>query len=316
MIKFKTSFLFCILIPFSVHASFERGPKKLCVGEECEQGSGILWKGFNEKKARKRFEQNIKPITQIPKKMTQKIKKKKKKRKPLQKSFEQKQRDSALKWRAQQGSNLPQYTYIDRSQIPTEGGFFHYEKTKPHVIKEIQSGMTLIAFLEQAITAYPDESSTVVAYVKQPETFENYRFVGEAFLSETSKKIRISFSKMIPRESHREYALESVARDLEGREGLEGEYHSNSGIFFLGQLVSAVGATILDTQVDRERTFLGGSQPVRTLGNAAKQGAVTAAAKTGERFAQASEEAHQYSDLEGVRLIEIFIKSRPREIEE
>ena len=38
--------------------------------------------------------------------------------------------------------------------------------------------------------------------------------------------------------------------------------------------------------------------------------------KTGERFAQASEEAHQYSDLEGVRLIEIFIKSRPREIEE
>ena len=109
------------------------------------------------------------------------------------------------------------------------------------------------------------------------------------------------------------YALKATGLAASGQVGLEGDYHTQEGLFFAAEILTAGAAGYADATTQRNQTLLGTYQTAPTLANASKQGAVTALSKSAERFAERERTAPEYTEIEGGREIQIILEASPTE---
>lgn len=76
--------------------------------------------------------------------------------------------------------------------------------------------------------------------------FPGALFLGEATLDPELKRVLVSFHKLRLRHQNQIYQLKAAGRSLSGQLGLTGDYSSQAGLFFLGELLSAGALRLVD----------------------------------------------------------------------
>ena len=137
--------------------------------------------------------------------------------------------------------------------------------------------------------------------------------MGEAVLDKELKRVIMNFTK-IRKQDGNVYSVKASGLSMEGSLGLYGDYHSQTGTFFLGELASATAAGILDSTINRNQTVLGTYVQEPSLSNSTKNGAVAALSKTADRFAEQTKQAPEYTKIEAVQEIQIIIQDDPIEL--
>ena len=95
--------------------------------------------------------------------------------------------------------------------------------------------------------------------------------------------------------------------DNSGKMGIEGEYESHSGRFFLGALLSSAASGYASASMETTPTLLG-QQQVPSPSNALKQGASTSMAEWTKEFHEKGKSAPEYTETNPYQEIQIFIK--------
>ena len=183
------------------------------------------------------------------------------------------------------------------------------------VLKDIRSGDILNAIITQSIKASPSVPTPIRARVIS-KTLYNAFFLGNATLDRELKRILISFNKIRLPSSSITYEVKADVLSPSGQVGLEGEYNSNEGLYFAGELLSAGAAGYTDSTIARQQTIFGNYVDEPSALTSAKKGAATALSKSTERFAEKARSAPEYTEVEGGRLVQIIIETNPREEQE
>ena len=166
--------------------------------------------------------------------------------------------------------------------------------------------------INQEIKASPSVPTPIRAFILNGNLKGGY-FVGEATLDKELKRILIDFTKL-KTTAGAVYSVLAKGLSLSGSIGIEGEYHSQAGLFFAGELASATAAGILDSTINRNQTTLGTYVQEPSLSNSTKTGAVTALSKTTDRMAEQTRQAPEYTVSHGDTEIQIIILDEPTEI--
>ena len=209
--------------------------------------------------------------------------------------------------------NLPAYyDGIDRSNIKASDGVVFVPINAQVHLSSIRKGDMFIAVVDQEIKASPSVPTPIRAMVVS-ENQKGAYFIGEASLDRELKRVFFNFSSL-RLDSGAPYNVMAAGLSPKGSVGLEGEYHTQAGLFFVGELASATAAGVLDSTINRNQTTLGTYVQEPSLANSAKTGAVTALSHSADRLAEQSRQAPEYTDLPGYQQIKIFIKEDPVEI--
>jgi hypothetical protein len=208
--------------------------------------------------------------------------------------------------------NLPSYLKVG-NRSGREGDSQVYIAQKPvNLLKEVRPGEMFRAVIEQEITASSSVPTPIRAQVLDGALKGEY-FVGEATLDRELKRILINFTK-IRRKNGTLYSVRAAGLSEKGSVGIEGEYHSEIGKFFLGEIASATAAGVLDSTINRNQTNFGTYVQEPSLANSAKTGAVTALSKTADHFADGAKQAPEYTKSPGYQEIKIIVTEDPSEI--
>ena len=209
--------------------------------------------------------------------------------------------------------NLPSYySGIDRSSMHSSDKVVFVPTNSSVKMSGVKSGDIFSAVIEQEIKASPNVPTPVVARVLNG-ALQGGLFVGEATLDKDLKRILISFNK-VRSDRGQVYSVRAQGLSQKGSIGLEGEYSSNSGKFFLAELGSATAAGMLDSTINRQQTVNGGYVQEPSLSNSTKAGAVNALSKTTERMAEAARQAPEYTYIEGYQKIQVIVQDDPTEV--
>ncbi len=217
--------------------------------------------------------------------------------------------------KAKYESNLPlEYTNQIRlsKQLDISSHIITPKEITGAVLNEIRSGDILNAIITQSIKASPSVPTPIRARVIS-KTLYNAFFLGSATLDRELKRILISFNKIRLPSSSITYEVKADVLSPSGQVGLEGEYNSNEGLYFAGELLSAGAAGYTDATINRQQTIFGNYVEEPSVESAAKKGAVSALSKSTERFAEKARAAPEYTEIEGGKIIQIIIESNPRE---
>lgn len=217
-------------------------------------------------------------------------------------------RDQASKTK----TNLPKYYEGERRS--TTGNFgrvvFVPNQTGPK-LKGVRSGDVFTAIIDQSIKASPSVPTPIRARVISGGLLGSY-FIGEATLDKELKRILFQFTK-VRTQSDELFQVRASGLSGSGQIGLEGDYNSGSGRFFVAEMASATAAGVLDSTINRQQTINGGFVQEPSLSNSAKTGAVTALSRTADRMAEGARQAPEYTELEGFQKIQIIIQEEPTE---
>jgi hypothetical protein len=176
----------------------------------------------------------------------------------------------------------------------------------------LKAGDELEAVLEQSIKASPSVPTPIRAQVTSGR-FRGAYFLGTATLDRELKRIVISFERMRLPGQEVTYTVKASGLAPNGQVGLEGDFHSQEGLYFAGEVLSATAAGYADATTQRYQNLIGNYEVEPSVGNAAKQGAVSALSKTADHFAERSRNAPEYTEIEGGREIRIIVQENPRE---
>lgn len=210
-------------------------------------------------------------------------------------------------------SNLPSYyAGLDRSEMHSSDKVVFVPSNTGVKLSGVKSGDIFSAVIEQEIKASPNVPTPLVARVTSG-SLQGGIFVGEATLDKDLKRVLISFSK-VRTERGQSYSVKAQGLSVRGSVGLEGEYSSNSGKFFLAELGSATAAGIVDSTINRQQTVNGGYVQEPSLSNSAKTGAVSALSRTADRMAESARQAPEYTFVEGYQKIQVIVQDDPTEI--
>ena len=210
-------------------------------------------------------------------------------------------------------SNLPgYYAGVDRSAVEASEKVVFVPKSHDPTLKGLKSGDVVWAVVEQEITASP-EVPTPIRAIAMSGPFKGAYFVGEATLDRELKRVLLSFSKLRLKNNDSVYAVKAAGLSPRGSIGLEGEYVSQTGKFFVAELASAAAAGFVDSTINRGQTALGSYVQEPSLMNAGKTAAVSALSKTTDRMANAVRQAPEFTHLQGYHEIQIMIQDSPVE---
>ncbi len=186
------------------------------------------------------------------------------------------------------------------------------EKPLGALLPGLRAGDILQAEIEQSIKASPSVPTPVRARVTQGR-FRGAFVLGSATFDRELKRVLLVFEHMRLPGNETTYALKATGLAASGQVGLEGDYHTQEGLFFAAEILTAGAAGYADATTQRNQTLLGTYQTAPTLANASKQGAVTALSKSAERFAERERTAPEYTEIEGGREIQIILEASPTE---
>jgi len=208
-------------------------------------------------------------------------------------------------------TNLPNYALTQkRSDFRASDQGIVVLKNKDK-LKGVSSGDVIHAIVNQEIIATSTLPTTVRALALNGRLKGSY-FVGEAILDKALKRVLLEF-KSINLSGGGIYSVEAEGQSLEGMRGVEGEYHTSEGLYFAGEMMAATSAGVLDSTIQRNQNVLGNYVQEPSLTNSAKTGAVTALAKTADRFAERGRQAPEYTVTKPDFEIRIILKSTPME---
>jgi hypothetical protein len=209
-------------------------------------------------------------------------------------------------------SNLPNYySTVDRSHYAaSERAVFVPAATSPK-LPGINSGDVLDALVEQAIKASPSVPSPIRATVLSGSLKGSF-LIGSAKLDGELKRVLLTFSK-IRTPANQTYKINATGLSVDGRVGLEGAYHSDTGNFFMAELAASTAAAIADSTISRQQTTLGGWVQEPSLLNHAKQGTVAALSKSAERVAETVRSAPEWTEIKGFQQIRVIVEKDPTE---
>ena len=213
----------------------------------------------------------------------------------------------------QKTTNLPGYYQgIDRSEMKASDRVMYVPQNSSVKLLSVKSGDEFYAIVEDEIKASPSVPTPIRATVVSGALKGGF-FIGEATLDRELKRILLTFTKVRSR-SGQIYAVKATGKAPKGTVGLEGEYHSQAGTFFVAELASATAAGFLDSTINRNQNALGNYVQEPSLQNSAKAGAVTALSRTADRMAEQVRQAPEYTDIEGYQPIKIIVQDDPTEI--
>lgn len=218
-----------------------------------------------------------------------------------------------IKAESEPSGNLPDYYRgLDRSDIKASERSVYTSPTGTIKLKEIKTGDVIQAIIEQQIKASPGVPTPIRA-IALSGPFRGAVFLGEAILDRELKRILFSFHRLRIRGREETYTLKASGLSPGGSVGLEGQYVSQSGKFFLGELASATAIGVVDANINRTQTNFGTYIQEPSLANVGKQGTITALSRTADRFAEGARNAPEYTELPGFQEIQIIIQDDPTE---
>jgi hypothetical protein len=203
------------------------------------------------------------------------------------------------------------YKNIDRSEFKASDKVVYVPQNSVVKLSSVKAGDLFYAVIDQRIKASPGVPTPLRAMVTSGALKGGF-FLGEGTLDLELKRILFSFTRVRSREG-KTYGVKAAGLSPEGSVGLEGEYHSQAGTFFLAELASAATAGFLDSTISRNQTAAGGYVQEPSLSNSAKTGAVTALSKSAERMADRAKQAPEYTVAEGYQAIQIIVQEDPTE---
>lgn len=212
--------------------------------------------------------------------------------------------------------NLPSYYIrLDRADYrSSEGNVYNAPHRVGEKLRDLKSGDLIPAVIDQAIKASPSVPTPVRAMMVSGP-YKGSFALGKATLDRELKRILFEFTKLrLPKED-KIYAMRAEGLSPSGQIGLEGSYESQSGKFFLGELLAGAAAGIADATIQRTQNNLGNYVQEPSLANVGKQGVVVALSRTADRFAEQSRSAPEFTEIAGFQQIQIIIEEDPVEIE-
>ena len=211
-----------------------------------------------------------------------------------------------------QSSNLPteylirkSYVTIDESPVilPTNKSVIKYQNLK--------SGDLIKATILESVFAFIDSKSPVRAVITDGQ-LKGSVLIGEANLERNSKRILIDFKKFRDPNEKEIYQIQANAMDQAGVLGLEGEFHSDEGTYFLAEVLAAGATGYADSTISRDQNAFGNSVESKSADTFAKKALVSALSKTSERFAEKIKQSPEYSVLTGPVEIKILVLDQPK----
>ena len=210
-------------------------------------------------------------------------------------------------------TNLPQYYQgIDRSQFKASDRVVFVPQNEAVKLKSVKAGDIFQSVIEQEIKASPSVPTPIRAMVISGELKGGF-FLGEATLDRELKRIILTFAKVRTPEG-KTYQIKASGLAPKGTIGLEGEYHSQAGSFFVAELASAAAAGFLDSTINRNQTTFGTYVQEPSLQNSTKSGLVTALSKSADRLAEQTRQAPEFTEIGGYQPIQVIVQEEPIEL--
>jgi hypothetical protein len=210
-------------------------------------------------------------------------------------------------------SNLPTYLRgIDRSNFKSSDRVVYVPQNASVRLNGVKTGDVFKAVVDQEIKASPSVPTPIRAMVLTGGLKGGF-FVGEATLDRELKRVLLGFTKVRTSDG-KTYNVRASGLSRSGTIGLEGEYHSQAGKFFVAELASATAAGFLDATINRNQNAFGTYTQEPSLQNSAKSGVVTALSKSADRFAEQSRQAPEYTSVEGYQTIQVIVQDEPTEV--
>lgn len=217
-------------------------------------------------------------------------------------------------WKDFKQSNLPLYYQgVTFENCKASGKSVVSVSNTSVKMKGLKSGDVVRAVIDQEITASSTVSSPIIA-IATSTRYKGSSFLGEATLDQELKRVLLVFHKLRLKENDQVYSLKAAGVSLSGKVGLTGNYHSESGKFFLAELASALTAGLLDSTINRQQTTFGGYVAEPSLVNSVKTGTVTALSKTADHSAESLRRSPEYTEVDGFQEIKIIIQDDPVEV--
>lgn len=209
-------------------------------------------------------------------------------------------------------TNLPSYYQnVDRSHFASSERVVFVPKSSSPRLPGINTGDLLNAIVEQSLKASPSVPTPIRAILVSGH-HKGALLIGEARLDQELKRVLLTF-KMLRIGGDRLYTIQASGLSLAGQIGLEGDYHSETGKFFLAELGSATAAAVADSTIQRSQNIQGNWVQEPSLSNSAKQGVVTSLSRTADRMAEKVRAAPEWTEIPGYQEIKIIITEEPKE---
>lgn len=210
-------------------------------------------------------------------------------------------------------SNLPRYYQgIDRSEMKSSDRVVFVPQNGSVKLRGVRSGDQFYAVVEQRIKASPSVPTPIRAMVTSGKLKGGF-FVGEATLDRELKRILLTFSRVRSVDG-KTFVIKATGLATDGSIGLEGEYHSQAGTFFVAELASATAAGFLDSTINRNQNGLGNYVQEPSVQNSAKSGAVTALLRSADRMAEQARQAPEFTEIAGYQNIHVIVQDDPVEL--
>lgn len=216
----------------------------------------------------------------------------------------------------QLGSNLPQH-YVGVSW----DGFAATERTlqvrqaEPVKVIDLRAGDVIHAVVEHELEVWPNVEAPVRAVIIRGK-YKGAYLLGDARLDPARKRALIDFSRIrtFGLVGDRSLSIKGIATDEEGRLGLGGNYHSESGKFFFAEVLASAATGFTDATIQRQQNAIGNWVQEPSVANAGKAGLANALAKRSERWAQQEAQAPEWTELGAFREIRVVLKQDPTEV--
>ena len=176
---------------------------------------------------------------------------------------------------------------------------------------DIEIGDILEAHLEQSIKASPSTPTPIRALITSAKASGAY-VIGTATLDRELKRVLLKFTKLRLR-SGQVYSLIATGLSANGQIGMEGDYHSETGLFLVAEFAAATATGIADASVNRQQNALGNWTQEPSMGNHLKQGAVSALSNTTKRLSETAASAPEWTLTQANQEIKIIIEEVPTE---
>ncbi|MEK6705768.1 MAG: TrbI/VirB10 family protein [Bdellovibrionota bacterium] len=210
--------------------------------------------------------------------------------------------------------NLPMYLASGERRPPSSDNIvLEPVKISGALLTGLRAGDVLTAELDQSIKASPSVPTPIRARVTAGR-FQGAYVLGSATLDHELKRVLLTFERIRLSGNDKTYQLKASGLALSGQVGLEGDYHTQEGFYFVAELGAVATAGYVDATTTRTQNLLGGYQAEPSAANAAKQSAVQALSKSAERLAERARNAPEYTEIEGGRAIQIILQESPTEV--
>jgi len=207
--------------------------------------------------------------------------------------------------------NLPAFYYtVDRASIQTSDKVVYVPSRTTEILKGLRSGDILLSIVEQSVKASPNVPTPIRAFIVRGP-FKGGIVLGRASLDKDLKRVLFDFDRLRLPNQDAVYTLKATGLSPSGQVGLEGDYHSESGRFFVGELVAATAAGYADATIARQQNALGNFVQEPSVSNAAKSGLVTALSKSADRFAEGARSAPEWVEIPGYQELQIIVQEDP-----